>query len=105
MENGWGKDGALSKKTVLITGVSGYLGLHVAKALLEKGYEVRGTIRSSSKEPGVRKTLAVDSERQKLSYLSLPRRPARQSPAKVLYPGGVPYTDFIDSRLHQEKVR
>lgn len=30
----------------LVTGVSGYLGGHVAKALLDKGWDVRGTVRS-----------------------------------------------------------
>ncbi len=53
----------MSKRTVVVTGVSGYLGLHIAKVLLERGYDVRGTIRSSSKEPGVRKALATDSDR------------------------------------------
>eukprot|EP00300_Choanocystis_sp_HF-7_P033430 c45774_g1_i1.p1 GENE.c45774_g1_i1~~c45774_g1_i1.p1 ORF type:complete len:352 (-),score=81.46 c45774_g1_i1:106-1161(-) len=31
---------------VLVSGVSGYIGAHVALALLEKGYRVRGTVRS-----------------------------------------------------------
>jgi len=30
----------------LVTGVSGYLGGHVVKNLIEKGYSVRGTVRS-----------------------------------------------------------
>ncbi|KAG9511362.1 putative oxidoreductase [Fragariocoptes setiger] len=33
---------------VLVTGVSGYLGSHVAQQLLAHGYRVRGTVRSSS---------------------------------------------------------
>jgi nucleoside-diphosphate-sugar epimerase len=38
-----------SKPVVLITGVSGYLGSHVALAFLKDGsYTVRGTVRSIS---------------------------------------------------------
>jgi nucleoside-diphosphate-sugar epimerase len=34
---------------VLVTGVNGYIGSHVADQLLEAGYRVRGTYRSPSK--------------------------------------------------------
>jgi nucleoside-diphosphate-sugar epimerase len=34
---------------VLVTGVNGYIGSHVADQLLEAGYRVRGTCRSASK--------------------------------------------------------
>ena len=61
----------MSKKTVLVTGVSGYLGLHVAKALLEHGYGVRGTVRSIGKEPGVRKALATDSDQLSFAVCDL----------------------------------
>ena len=49
----------MTQQIVLVTGVSGYLGLHVAKALIERGYQVRGTVRSLSKEPSVREALGV----------------------------------------------
>ena len=49
----------MTKQLVLVTGVSGYLGLHVAKTLLDRGYQVRGTVRSLSKEPSVREALGV----------------------------------------------
>jgi dihydroflavonol-4-reductase len=42
----------------MVTGISGYLGLHVAKALLERGHRVRGTIRNRSKESSVREALS-----------------------------------------------
>ena len=61
----------MSNKTVLVTGVSGYLGLHVAKALLERGYDVRGTIRSASKEVAVRQALATDSHRLSIAVCDL----------------------------------
>lgn len=47
----------MSNQTVMVTGISGYLGLHVAKALLETGHCVRGTIRNRSKESVVREAL------------------------------------------------
>jgi nucleoside-diphosphate-sugar epimerase len=34
---------------VLVTGVNGYIGSHVADQLLEAGYRIRGTCRSASK--------------------------------------------------------
>lgn len=34
---------------VLVTGVNGYLGLHVADQLLLSGYKVRGTVRDAGK--------------------------------------------------------
>ncbi|RKQ71171.1 dihydroflavonol-4-reductase [Litorimonas taeanensis] len=59
-------------KTVLLTGVSGYIGLHVAKLLLEDGYHVRGSIRSKSKEKHVRDTLhAASVDTSKLTFVEL----------------------------------
>lgn len=43
---------------VLVTGVSGFLGGHVALQLLNSGYIVRGSVRAMSKAERVRKTLA-----------------------------------------------
>ena len=48
-------------KTVLLTGASGYIGLHCAKELIEAGYAVRGTVRSQAKAQEVRETLAAAS--------------------------------------------
>ena len=42
---------------VLVTGVSGFLGGHVALALLDAGYAVRGSVRSLDKADRVRATL------------------------------------------------
>ena len=38
---------------VLVSGVSGFIGMHCAKQLLDKGYQVVGTTRSSSKHDEV----------------------------------------------------
>ena len=43
--------------TVLVTGGSGFLGLHTIIQLLERGYRVRTTVRSLARETQVRETL------------------------------------------------
>ena len=46
-------------KTVLLTGVSGYIGLHCAQQLLNAGYIVRGSVRDKAKSKVVIEVLAV----------------------------------------------
>ena len=43
---------------VLVTGISGFLGGHVALALLRDGYSVRGTLRDPARADAVRASLA-----------------------------------------------
>lgn len=43
---------------ILVTGASGFVAIHTIVQLLEQGYQVRGTIRSLSKESEVRATIA-----------------------------------------------
>ena len=43
--------------SVLVTGGTGFLGGHCIAQLLERGYDVRTTVRSASREPAVRATL------------------------------------------------
>ena len=44
-------------QTVLVTGISGYIGLHCALQLLAAGYRVRGTLRDKAREAEVRRVL------------------------------------------------
>lgn len=48
---------ATADTRVLVTGASGYIGLHCVRALLAAGYSVRGTLRSPAREPGLREAL------------------------------------------------
>ena len=45
--------------TILVTGVSGYIAKHVAHGLLQRGYKVRGTVRSMAKGEQVKSDLAA----------------------------------------------
>ena len=45
-------------KKILLTGISGYMGLHCANELLKAGYAVRGTVRSAAKRTEVSETFA-----------------------------------------------
>ncbi len=47
--------------TVLLTGISGYIGLYCAKELLEQGFHVRGSVRNKNKEQEVINTLQAAS--------------------------------------------
>lgn len=38
-----------NNKMILVTGINGYIGSHIGLQLLQKGYFVRGTVRSMSK--------------------------------------------------------
>ena len=47
-----------SNEKVLVTGASGYIAAWIVRTLLEKGYTVRGTVRSESKGQYLSKTFA-----------------------------------------------
>lgn len=57
---------------VLLTGISGFLGGHVALALLNAGFKVRGSVRDLNKAKKVRKTLSrVGADDARLEFVSL----------------------------------
>jgi nucleoside-diphosphate-sugar epimerase len=57
---------------VLLTGISGFLGGHVALALLNAGYTVRGSVRDLKKTDKVRATLAAaGADVAKLEFVAL----------------------------------
>ena len=59
-------------KTVLLTGISGYVGLYCAKELLELGHTVRGTVRNQAKAQEVRETLnSVSVNTRNLTFVEL----------------------------------
>ncbi len=51
-----------SKIMVLVTGASGFIAMHCILQLLERGYQVRGTLRKLDAESKLRKTLLKDRD-------------------------------------------
>lgn len=60
-----------ARKLILVTGIGGFLGRHVAAQLLQAGYEVRGTVRSLKKVKAVEASIrsASGSSDGKLSFV------------------------------------
>lgn len=50
-------------KLILVTGANGFIAAHTIIALLDGGYQVRGTVRSKSSAETVRKTYSSYSNR------------------------------------------
>ena len=46
-----------AQELVLLTGITGFIGIHVAKQLLDRGFKVRGSLRSMSRADEVRRGL------------------------------------------------
>lgn len=67
---------------VLVTGASGFIGLHCVLQLLEQGYRVRGTVRSKGRADEVRAAMAANvdagiAERLELVEADLTRAEGR----------------------------
>ena len=58
----------MSKPTVLITGISGFIAKHCAVEMLEAGYGVRGTVRSLKRAGDVKTTLARHADTSRLAF-------------------------------------
>ena len=54
---------------VLVTGANGFLGVHVVDILLNKGYAVRGVVRSLDKEDHIKKLFAKYGDRFELAVV------------------------------------
>jgi len=54
---------------VLVTGINGYIGQHVAAELLREGYEVVGTVRSGSKTAPTIEAIAAVAPTDRLSFV------------------------------------
>jgi dihydroflavonol-4-reductase len=53
LPHGCGADWVCAMKPALVTGASGFLGWHVARVLLERGYQVRALVRPGSRVEGL----------------------------------------------------
>jgi len=56
---------------VLVTGISGYVGQHVAVELLNAGYKVRGTVRDEAKSSSVLKNLEGVADTKNLEFVTV----------------------------------
>src|SRR5699024_2213355 len=60
----------MNKKRVLLTGVTGFLGSHTAIQLLNKGYEVVGTLRSKDRINAIKEVIAKQTKNiHKLTFV------------------------------------
>ncbi|MGH6925590.1 MAG: SDR family oxidoreductase [Propylenella sp.] len=81
--------------TVLLTGISGFLGGHVALALLRAGFRVRGSVRSIAKAGKVRDTLSREAvETGRLEFVELDLTSDRGWPEAV---AGCRYVQHVAS--------
>lgn len=60
------------RKQVLLTGINGFIGIHIAKVLIDKGYTVVGTVRSESKIEYIRNLFHAAFEADTLSFAIVP---------------------------------
>jgi len=58
----------IMKEKVLVTGISGYIGQHIAEELLKQGYSVVGTVRSLNKAMSTKASLASVVSIKKLDF-------------------------------------
>ena len=56
---------------VLVTGASGFIGLHCVHQLLEQGYRVRGTVRTQARANEVREAMAANVDPELMAHLEI----------------------------------
>ncbi len=59
------------KKTVLVTGASGFIAKHCIVKLLSEGYLVRGSVRTEGRENEVRNAVSTQKNTKNLSFVTL----------------------------------
>jgi nucleoside-diphosphate-sugar epimerase len=60
-----------SSDTVLVTGINGYIGAHVALSLLQAGYKVRGAVRSAAKGERLRQRPHFQRYADRLTFVEV----------------------------------
>ncbi|MCB0637865.1 MAG: aldehyde reductase [Lewinella sp.] len=84
-----------TNQTVLLTGVTGFLGSHTTIQLLEKGYRVIGTLRKLDRAPAIQAVIARHTDRvDQLSFAEADLRDAAVWPRLM---AGVDYVQHIAS--------
>lgn len=84
-----------ASKNVLLTGVTGFLGSHTTIQLLEKGYNVIGTLRSMSRADSIREIIAQQTS--KIDNLSFAEADLGQEDVWKGLTDGVEYVQHIAS--------
>lgn len=59
----------MNKQTVLITGVTGFIGSHLAALALERGYTVRGSMRNLDRADAIRATIGRVADTERLTFV------------------------------------
>ncbi len=82
-----------SSQTLLVTGASGYIAGHIIKLALEKGYNVRGTVRSESSAAKLRGTFSAFSSQLSTAIVADITTP--DAYARAFEAGGASVTGII----------
>lgn len=67
------KDSAIPQgSTVLVTGVNGFLGSHIADQFLQRGFKVRGTVRDASRNAWLETLFAKEYDATRFELWQIP---------------------------------